>query len=727
MTIDYIKPCETKSLIHSSCGHFYPFKIPQQHKQLKNFISTKDPNIIYYASHHEIYALHVSTRKRKLIKSLPWQPVCLDAGYGWICVGGRENGRCAFISINESSDGPTTAFRQHAEVDELLPLDLDPEYRRTISDPSVVLQWPRPSHGSSYELQTHELGADIVNSITIHLLRSEKNCREDEVVAVLANNDQSVRIFSLTQSRLLETLEFPIAMNHASISPDGKLLLAVGDRHTAFFCKRVRLPSALSDGVSSYASYEWHEIAGLKLSLAESKDACFSTAFSPSGHICAVASQNGVITIFDTALIHDDMDAEEAVIDVLRSSRPSMSPIHTGAVRSMSFSPGPWDLLACCKTYLRNAFQSRQTIDLHTDSPGLIRAEIEEYDTTSEQRQLEIERRFVERHREALEAQDQLAAVIRTANNVELGAERRRIERDAAAAQASRERQLIDSIGLRRLQESNSVSSGNLPTAPIRVNYNPSSTGRTESREWSGIPSPSSNPQTRSSASIHDFIRQRERTRLNDRSYQPRRRSSVVMSNSNSSSNTSSPHTSSLTPDTATPTLSASPSRLSASTSDAIATNTPFNPTDPWQTITDAMSSADIPPDTLRSLQSRNLERRVQATAVQQATLDRPNELMMVEHADALEARGNRARDNVRSLRQMRAAHSRADVVYDEIDRELLLRRYQRSPRREAGLITMGIGWSEDGRNLFVATEEGILEYNVNIEGRKTFPGASFL
>lgn len=349
---------------------------------------------------------------------------------------------------------------------------------------------------------------------------------------------------------------------------------------------------------------------------------------------------------------------------------------------------------------LRNAFQSRQTIDLHTDSPGLIRAEIEEYDTTSEQRQLEIERRFVERHREALEAQDQLAAVIRTANNVELGAERRRIERDAAAAQASRERQLIDSIGLRRLQESNSVSSGNLPTAPIRVNYNPSSTGRTESREWSGIPSPSSNPQTRSSASIHDFIRQRERTRLNDRSYQPRRRSSVVMSNSNSSSNTSSPHTSSLTPDTATPTLSASPSRLSASTSDAIATNTPFNPTDPWQTITDAMSSADIPPDTLRSLQSRNLERRVQATAVQQATLDRPNELMMVEHADALEARGNRARDNVRSLRQMRAAHSRADVVYDEIDRELLLRRYQRSPRREAGLITMGIGWSEDGRNL---------------------------
>ena len=91
---------------------------------------------------------------------------------------------------------------------------------------------------------------------------------------MLRNNDHSVRIFSLTQSRLLETLEFPTAMNHASISPDGKLLLAVGDRPTAFFCKRVRLSSALSRGVSSYARYEWHEIVGLKLSLAEPKDTC---------------------------------------------------------------------------------------------------------------------------------------------------------------------------------------------------------------------------------------------------------------------------------------------------------------------------------------------------------------------------------------------------------------------------------------------------------------------
>ena len=351
-----------------------------------------------------------------------------------------------------------------------------------------------------------------------------------------------------------------------------------------------------------------------------------------------------------------------------------------------------------CVVDIRNAFQSRQTIDLHTDSSGFTRAEVEEYDNTSEQRQLEIERRFVERHREALEAQDQLAAVIRTANNVELAAERRRVERDAAASEASRERQLIDSIGLRRLQGSHSVSSGNNPSLPASVNYIPPSTRWTESRDWSGIPSPSSNPHNRSTASIHEFMRQRERHRLNDRS--PHRRNSIVMSNSNSTSATSSPHPSNLIPGTATPTLSASPSRLSASTSDTVVTSTPFNPADPWQTISDAMSTANIPPSTLRSLQSRNPGSREQATAIQSAVLDPAREQMTVEDADTTEARRDRARDNPRSLRQMRAAYSRADVLYDEIGRELLLRRYRRISSRMNGIITMGIGWSEDGRRL---------------------------
>lgn len=538
---------------------------------------------------------------------------------------------------------------------------------------------------------------------------------------MLSNNDRGVRIFSLTQSRLLQHLDFPKAMNHASLSPDGNLLLAVGDEGRAFFCKRVRLPGATIDGDSSYSRYEWHQIAEPQLRLSgHQEEACFTTAFSPSGHICAVASQSGFVALFDTALIHDDMDVDEAVIDVLKSSRQAVAHSWYGGVRSMSFSPAPWDLLAwaedrghVCVVDLRNGLCSKQVIALETDSPDLNRAEVEDYDTTSEQRQLEIERRFRERHREALEAQDHPAAVSHTADYLELAAERRRLEREALEATSrdfllltESERQLVDSIGLRRSQGSNSNSSGTSPTGPTSVNYTPSRD--TEAQSWTGLPSPtpSSNLQSRSTASIHEFMRLRnwERARQSDRAYQPRRRSSVVIT---SSSNASSPQpSSSLAPiGTATPTLSASPSRLPASTADPTVPH--LLDSDPWQTITDAMGGSNMPPDTmarLRSLQARNLERSNQTRTSAQSHMDRrmqalqgAREQTMVGIADAVEARVNRAREtNLRNARQARASRG-ADVMYDETDRDILIRRRERG---DMGVTTMGIGWGVEGRYL---------------------------
>lgn len=159
-----------------------------RHHQLKNFISVTDQNILYYASEHEIFALHLSTRKRELIASLPWKPQCLDAGQGWICVGGSENGRCAFICLFEenANDNADRALYRHAEVDALLPLDLDPESRILAHD---FLQHSQtlatPARRRKPEIQFHEVGDSIVNSVTIHRQRSDQNGFTDDVVAVL--------------------------------------------------------------------------------------------------------------------------------------------------------------------------------------------------------------------------------------------------------------------------------------------------------------------------------------------------------------------------------------------------------------------------------------------------------------------------------------------------------------------------------------------------------------
>ena len=69
----------------------------------------------------------------------------------------------------------------------------------------------------------------------------------------------------------------------------------------------------------------------------------------------------------------------------------------------------------------------------------------------------------------------------------------------------------------------------------------------------------------------------------------------------------------------------------------------------------------------------------------------------MVGIADAVEARVNRAREaNLRNVRQTRASRG-PDVMYDEIDREVLFRRRERG---DVGVTTMGIGWSVEGRYL---------------------------
>ena len=157
-----------------------------RHHQLKNYISTSDPEVIYYASGNEVYALHKSTRKRELIASLPWNPQCLDAAYGWVCVGGSEGGQCAFIFVGDDvADGAGPARHRHSEVDALLPLDLDPEFRSLDQRPSTGDRRPVREGRRKPEIHYNAMGASIVNSVAIYRLGSgEPGLLKETVVIV---------------------------------------------------------------------------------------------------------------------------------------------------------------------------------------------------------------------------------------------------------------------------------------------------------------------------------------------------------------------------------------------------------------------------------------------------------------------------------------------------------------------------------------------------------------
>ena len=180
-------PNDTESLIRPLQRTFYPTRIPPQHHQLKNFISTTHPEIIYYASDREIYALHKKTGKRELVTSLPWPPQCLDAAYGWVCVGGPENGLCAFIYVGNSTDDENVNHTNRpspAEVDALLPLDLSPE-PLSLDRHSSIQRSSRGIGRRKAEVFCHELGASIVNSVTLYRLRSDQPGFRDETVVIL--------------------------------------------------------------------------------------------------------------------------------------------------------------------------------------------------------------------------------------------------------------------------------------------------------------------------------------------------------------------------------------------------------------------------------------------------------------------------------------------------------------------------------------------------------------
>ncbi|MCJ1387352.1 hypothetical protein MMC18_000195 [Xylographa bjoerkii] len=731
MTIDITTFRETNSLIQPLHRTFYPSKIPQQHFQLKNFISTVDQDTIYFASRNQIYALHTVTRRRERIATLSLLPRCLGAGFGWLCVGGPDKGRCVFIHIGDSFSSAAASrqnARHTAEVDALLPLDLDPHSRILAQsflgshDNDPPLPWQRA------KVEYHELGGDIVNSITVHCLRSGKEGIQDEVVAVIANNDKTIRIFSLSQSRVLQTLDFPTFMNHATISPDGNLLVACGDEPRAFFCRRRRLASLAVNGESVFSRYEWHEVADPRLTIAATKDMCFSTAFSPSGHICAVASQAGTVTVFDTSLIKDNLEADEAVIDAFQSSRPGEDEEMPGAIRSMAFGPGPWDLFAwaedrgrVCVTDLRNNFQSRQTIELDVNAADIERAELSDVEdefSTAEQRELDIEARFVQRHREALDAQDHLAAVNHAAEYMELAAERRRLQREMREAGLSTshtdlangltdgERQILDSLRVERQRRAEREAISQDPNdRPFSVHYlQPSD------RREMDIPAAmqSSIPHN---TTIRQYMRERNLERTVDpRADQPRRRTSVVISNSNPSHPSSSstlaltginPSNFSTSPShLASTNMNSSSPRLSSLTLPPSPLPVPSTITDPWQTISAAMAASvnntlsSGGPGRLRTerdniRQERILEREREATE---------SSISNFERRIQATARVERLRST-----RLRQVQDREDEGgYEEYELEMLRRLagQRRRGERATEVGTMGIGWSEDGKFL---------------------------
>lgn len=686
-----------------------------RHYQLRHFISSPEQDLIYYASGCDVYCLNAATQTQAHVTTLPFEARCTASGHGYVCVGGADDGNFAAIKVTGFPPVDDT------NVDASLPLD----FERRLPRPPLL--------STAHRIWLEKIGEDIVNSISIHKFPATTSEGRDDVVAVLTNNDKSVRIYSLISNLELCCIDLPIAMNHATISPDGKMLVAVGDQQTGFFFERYEpgptRPSSWRwpNGRINSVPPEWvlFEEVSLYVPSNQCAEGYFTTAWSPSGRLCAVGSECGYITVFDVDHLKVAEYGEDAILRVISSTRPDVC-TSAGAVRTMQFSPAPWDFLIwsedqgrVCVADLRAGLKTKQVLTLDPKEEGIHKVEIADFDLTMnpEMDDLSREADFIRRYRRALDSDGTQAAVDAATEYFEANSERQRALRRLGVVESdndphglsSEERRILET-----LRTSRHVLEARQPgLRPRSINYTTASNveaARYDARERTRLGLRANILLRERAAATRDMpsdllddllsesLRPTNRS-LGERTA-PRRQASVIVSINEGTVNVP-PHAQTNITDLAT---TRSPNAIIAHTRSEIINSTD----DAWRTIEAALAS---------QARAANNPART-STSIPAASSNNPT---------APELRSELRR--LRQLTQMRERLRNARASQPPIEAyefSLGFRRASRSGHNpDQGVRTAGLAISQDGRTLYCGTEEGIFEFKMNLHARKGFPAIS--
>jgi hypothetical protein len=601
--------------------------------------------------------------------------------------------------------------------------------------------------------------------MSIHKLTGEDGT--EEVVAVLTNNDKTVRIYSLTHGLEITVLDLPFPINHATISPDGQYLVAVGDEQEAFFFEKLSkskraFGSKTTDSRIYSTPPEWSLISRVQLHVPPSSmiNGYFTTAWSPSGKLIAVGSECGYITVFDMDLVLTSDWGEDAIVQIIRSSRPDTI-VGPGAVRTMCFSPQPWDLLIwsedhgrVCVADLRTGLRTKQTVELNPDADEVEHVDVVDIDgdflgmelTPSEREHLlgrgsgdePIARRLYQRAVNAVRALE-----MERERNMddgeppyeysELSDETRRRSRQPTEDEprselTANERQILDALRttrnrqdeqheqdtrqrtnqnlralhaeLDRLYPRSSGASAEAPSRP-RADISSLSDFPPLNRERSTSIGSATAGGLPSLGTLRDFL-DRERERERERSTPEADRGSLFQPRRRSSV---------VLLNEGASLNSASPSRSSSNTLRA----DPQASSDAWRTIEAVISRSPQP------ISSRARGTPPHYTAHHHPATGSSN----TPPPAAQSATATLTSVEARRQRQLNRARERmARAAYDQQRRGVGL--MSRTGNAEWGLRTAGLAMSKDGRRLFVGTEAGIFELALNLGNRQSLPAVSF-
>ncbi|RFU72493.1 wd domain containing [Trichoderma arundinaceum] len=344
-----------------------------RHWQLRSLISAENKHNLFYpggVGSRQVQRLNTQARSCETIKHLTFAPRCLVAENGWLCCG-SETGEFVAIRL-EGEGGRAVESPQNPSLD---PSSGD---AATMSPEEAALSMltSAAQQTSKVTAKSMKLAKERVNCITLWFPPPQGQglpigrCAYTEPVAVLANNDRTVTLVSLSDfeqkemTEPLDVIRYPDFVNRAIISPDGRLMIAILDDPYLYVHQRVG---------ASPGRWELRQRILLKSQKKDDKTdsrGSFAASFSTSGTYLAVGTQHGTISIFNATQLTDE--TVDPLITTFQSSRPNSGP---GAIRDMAFCPGPYDLLAWTEDRgrvgiadVRHNFMVRQIIDLNKEA-----------------------------------------------------------------------------------------------------------------------------------------------------------------------------------------------------------------------------------------------------------------------------------------------------------------------------------------------------------------------
>jgi hypothetical protein len=530
-----------------------------------------------------------------------------------------------------------------------------------------------------------------------------------------SNNDRTVTVYSLTRAKVLKILHHSTCMNYATISPDAKLLTAVGDENNAYFYEIARdLESAgTTESGEKLTGWEWELVDQVAMDIGpRAEDACcFTVAFSPSSRLCAIGSQSGMITIINVESVYRSYGDKDNS-PILCQFPASRSCAEGGAVRCMAFSPEPWDLLVWLEGHgragiadVRQNFLRRQIIQLDAGDPKMEEV-FTDFVTESFERQ-RVDEDFLEgTSRARLDSSDS------TTEPNEEDTERSSLRESLIQDLSERERLIMEFLNTARWTSRLEEGLTERPDRPARANVHPQPV--TRPRNHGSTDGATRNHRPTPPLHYYDSSDVSRDSHSGRAVSNPRRQSSVVLSQGNRPSEGTSSHHDD--PSNITLSYSTSPPELPSLTSELFsrAGADPETSSDARHATDPNNTSLGVNGSNRRSQRAAELARRVERLSSGAERSYDPSRLTTYE------IRANAAAERLRRQRQIaNEVHSRSfereqrhrqqllgfeqthsprwirNIINDLPDRSLM-----HGPGAEEPDSTAGVGWGADGRTL---------------------------